>query len=77
MRAKTRADLDKLVCSNPNCTEPHDTPLYLHSACHPLANVAVHYDKKTGELHLDCGECDRPITVISVSPWEVIRGNGQ
>lgn len=66
MKAKTRKELDKLGCCTPGCT-CDAKELCFHSECHPEAPTWVWYDKRTGELTIRCGECERVVTVVKVA----------
>lgn len=64
--ALTRADLDKMGCSNPDCTHDHGGPLFFHAACHLHAPVEVMY--LDGELRVICGSCGRDVAIVAVAP---------
>ena len=55
-------------CQDPNCGcdhLPHDGPMYVHSRCHPRADVSVALDPITRTIIMKCGECQKPIMEIT------------
>jgi hypothetical protein len=63
----TRADLDKLQCSNPDCDTPHDPRIVLTSQCHPGQGVKVTYTWTEGDLTLECRVCGGFVAKIQVA----------
>jgi hypothetical protein len=60
----TRADLDELRCSEPDCDG--DAPgVMLESACHPEFAMWPHY--RHGELTLSCARCGRHVVTIAIA----------
>ena len=66
MKALTQVELDQMVCSNPECTAPHDA-LVLHSRCHPDDPTWTEYDKAQGAVRVFCATCQRTVGVIAVA----------
>jgi hypothetical protein len=66
MTALTRKQLDVAGCGQPNCEHDH-TVLFLHGACHPNAGTRVSYDKRTGELTVECRRCKKLVAQVKVS----------
>ena len=66
MTALTREQLDTFGCGTPNCGHDH-TVLFLHSACHPLAGTRASYDKRTGNLTIECKRCKKLVAEVKVS----------
>ena len=62
----TCPDLNAIGCSDPDCTEDHDV-LYLHPTCHRNAGTWARFDKNTGELTIECMECERSFVCIKVA----------
>jgi len=68
MTLLTRVELDKFGCATPDCGHDH-SELYLHQSCHPGAGLYAHYVKASGNLVLECRECEHPVATIAVSRW--------
>jgi ribosomal protein L31 len=67
--AQTRADLDKAGCGMAMCHHDHSV-LYLHSRCHIKAGVLAHFHPDAGTVMLQCAECKKRVSEISVlSPF--------
>jgi hypothetical protein len=62
----TRAELNGLGCSDPNCTADHSV-IYFHQRCHQDAGTWTSFDKTTGVLTVECAECRKPIADILVA----------
>ena len=66
----TREDLDRAGCDNPAFTHEHDDQLFFNGRCHPKADVAVVYSKRTGLLRVTCAVCNSTVAYVAVA-----RGN--
>jgi hypothetical protein len=71
MKILTRSVLDKMGCSNPDCTEEHST-LFFHSLCCEdrrgnEAPLQPSYEKATGLLTLSCVGCGEPVAVMQIA----------
>lgn len=62
----TRAELNELGCSIPDCTDSHDV-IYFHPSCHDGGAVYASFNKKTGILRLECSTCEKPIIDVLVA----------
>ncbi len=53
-------------CQDPDCShQGHGGgPMYVHSRCHPSADVTVALDPTTRTILIECGECKRPVVAI-------------
>ena len=67
----TRAELDRMTCSDPTCTKTHadGEALYLHGSCHMESPSTVSYHN--GVLTVQCAECGQVVTKIEVAPGRV------
>jgi hypothetical protein len=62
----TRNDLDETACGSPDCKHDH-TVLYFNPRCHPEAALFVCYDKPSGNLRIECAECEHMVAEIAVA----------
>jgi hypothetical protein len=60
------ADLENMVCADPNCKQAHDD-LFINQACHIKGGVEIFYSKGTGIATVICFVCKRPVVKIGVA----------
>jgi hypothetical protein len=63
-KVMNREALDAAGCGTPNCTHDHSI-LYLVPKCHG-GPVEVHYNKKIGEIVVQCAECGKLVARIAL-----------
>jgi hypothetical protein len=61
----TRDKLDAAKCGC--CGKDQHGPLYLNQRCHPNAGTDAFYDRKTGNVTIECRECKMAIVQIRVA----------
>ena len=64
----TQAELDTLGCGNPDCSSHDHSVIYLHcdSCSREDENLAIFYEKPTGEMVIECTVCERELGRIAV-----------
>lgn len=73
-RAMTREDMDRAFkggCAVPGCN-CKEGPMYIHSKCHPKADVMVCY--WNGEIRIECAKCKELICFVKVHDGAVKLG---
>lgn len=61
----TRQQLDKMKCQKPGCNCNSRT-IFFDQDCHPGSGSIISYDKDTGNLVIQCWECETVIDEVSV-----------
>jgi hypothetical protein len=60
-------DLQHLSCSDPDCPDTHDGPLYWRSRCHPTVGTWVVFQPGSTHLHVICAKCEQLIARVAVA----------
>lgn len=63
----TRQEMDLASCANSSCDHEHDEELVLVPQCHPEVGVVLSYRRQTGNLVVECWQCEKQIAVIQVA----------
>lgn len=65
-RHLTKAFLEQMQCSC-GAAECDNRKIYFRASCHPKARVHASYNKLTGCLDVECGECYKPVAIVKVA----------
>ena len=66
--ALTQEELDDIGCGEPDCTSDDHSVIYMHcpNCSRDEENLAICYEKPTGEIVVECAVCEQELARIAV-----------